>query len=925
MQKLPLEMHWLGLLLGAAVALGFGPEPTFAQTPHPAPTAPACLSTAGVPDFAGHALPLESAPDPAAMTLVEAYPGLVFDQPIFAIVPPDGTGRLFVVERPGVIRIVEDGVLRPAPFLDLTALVTTDGEHGLLSLAFPADFAATGLFYLFYSARSTDPLLHGSLTLSRLRIGADPNVADAASRETLLSLPKPLSGCTSGTPNQNHNGGTIAFGPDGYLYLGLGDGGSGGDPCALAQNDGSLYGKLLRLDVSGGLGSGYAIPATNPFRGAGLPLDEIWAKGLRNPFRFSFDAATGNLWIGDVGQGAKEEIDLQLAGDAGGRNYGWRKMEGFSCYYPSSGCYDPSLTMPVLDYGRSEGSSVTGGRVYRGDRFPSLFGAYLYADFVSGNVWAYPQPVAFLRSTLLASGASGIAHFAEGPDRELLLVRLTTGRLYRLEASTGGTGQLPAALSATGLFSNTAALTPAPGMIEYRVNAGFFSDRASKRRWMALPAGQKIDFAADGDWDFPIGTVFVKHLELALADGTKRRLETRVLLRQRDRFVAYTYRWNDAQTDATLVTQAQQATYTVNPGTGPVAQTWSYPGPGDCLGCHTAAAGRVLGVDTRQLNLDWSCEGRLENQIAALDAEGLFMASPGSPAQLPRHAAPDDLTGKAGLRARSYLDANCAFCHRPDGPAPGGLDLRASTPLGAMNVVNVAPSEGSAGLVSPLRLLPGNKAQSLLWHRVQTTNPAWHMPSAMKVVDATAVSALGAWIDADPTLDGDGDGIPDDTDVCPMLPTPSQRDGEADQVGDACDNCPSAANRGQEDGDGDAVGDVCDDRCVGPVTRITRVTPTTQAPGLSVEVEGTGLSPSAKVLIGGVETSYSRIGGDLHAIVPALAAGTQAGVVVVNPEGCRSQETIPITVSAPASCGLLGLEALAAPLLAAALARRRRN
>lgn len=904
-------------LLATTTAAASGP-------PSPAPTSPACLATVGVPDFAGHNFPLDSAPDPAPMTVVDAFPGITFTSPIYAVVPPDGTERLFVVERAGRIRILEDGAVRATAFLDIRNDVMLGGEFGMFSMAFPPDYATSRIFYVFYAAKDPNDAQQGLLTLARYQTSADPNVANAASREVLLSLPKPRGGCgPTGTPFNNHNGGTIAFGPDGFLYWGLGDGGSGGDPCNLAQDDGSYFGKMLRLDVSGGLGGGYAVPASNPFRAPGLPLDEIWAKGLRNPFRFSFDRGTGNLWIGDVGQAMHEEVDLELAGDPGGRNYGWRRMEGFSCYNPSSNCADASLALPVHDYPRSDGASITGGVVYRGDRFPSLFGAYVYGDFSSGNVWAYPAPTASLEPTLLASGVQFLTHFAEDPDGELLMLQLSTGRLLRLEEATGGSSGFPTQLSATGLFSNTAVLAAKPGLVEYRVNAGFWSDRAEKRRWLAIPAGTRVTFSPHGRFEFPVGTVFVKHFTLALADGTNRRLETRVIVRQADRYVAYTYRWNDAQSDATLVTTAQQASYAVNPGTGPETLLWTYPGPGDCLGCHTAAAGRVLGVNTRQLNLEWTCEGRLENQLATLGGEGLFLNPPPVPAALPRLASPTDTTDLRGLRARSYLDANCAFCHQPDGPAPGGLDLRSGTSLTGMNVVNVAPTEGSLGLASPMRVLPGNKSRSVLWHRLQSADPAIHMPAALRVVDPTGVSVIGAWIDADPRIDGDGDGVPSDSDLCPSISDAGQADTDGDHVGNVCDRCVTLANRDQSDLDTDGTGDVCDDRCVGPVTTIAEILPAAQRVGQSVEITGTGFSPNARVLIGGLEAAVSRPSGRLLAVVPALAYGYAVPVVVVNPEGCRSLDARALTIAEPMACGLLGFEALA-PVALACLRRRRR-
>jgi len=766
----------------------------------PSPVYPFCLATVGTGSFAGHAFPLDSIPDPGPVTLVDAYPGLTFSAPIYAAVPPDGSRRLFVVERAGRIQVIENGVKRPTPFVDISSFVATAGEQGLLSMAFAPDYATSGLFYLYYSANiPVFPTLQGATFIVRMRVGADPNVADPDSIELLLYVAKPGSGanCVGGSLFTNHNGGTLAFGPDGYLYLAPGDGGGGGDVCNFAQNRKSMLGKMLRIDVSGGPGSGYTIPPGNPFAGALDPgdttLDEIWALGLRNPYRFSFDRLTGDLWIGDVGQDRYEEVDREPAGSGGGRNYGWRRMEGFHCFNPSSGCDDGSLTPPLFEYDRDYGRSITGGIVYRGDALPSLFGAYLFADFISGRVRAYPssQPGA---SPIELTALAGIAAIVEDAQGEPLFVNLFDGRLYRLQVSTGGSSQFPALLSQTGLFASTASLTPKPGLFAYAVSTSLWSDGAEKWRWLALPASGKIAFSASGGWTFPTGTVFVKHFELPLAGGGRTRVETRVLLRQLERWIAYTYRWNGEQTDASLVTQAQTASYSVDHGQGPVAQTWTFPGPADCLTCHTEVEGRVLGVRTAQSAVDWACESRTENQLSAWAALGLFSNAVGSPTSYLRYSDPTDASQPLGARARSYLAANCAMCHQPGGPAPGGMDLRFATDLAGMNVVNVPPTQGNLGLDSPMRLLPGDHARSMLWHRVQTPGPG-RMPQLSSLPDALAIAFLGEWIDSDPTQggDADGDGVPDDVDNCVRIANANQSDfgglgagSGPDGIGDAC-------------------------------------------------------------------------------------------------------------------------------------------
>jgi glucose/arabinose dehydrogenase len=312
---------------------------------------------AGVPSAAG----------PSGLALEPVASGLA--APLYLTAPPGDTARLFVVEQGGRVRIVAHGRLLAAPFLDLTARVSAGGERGLLSLAFHPDFAANGYFYVDY----TD--VNGDTRVERYTVSGDPDVADTASRTLVLFVPQPYP---------NHNGGLVLFGPDGKLYIGLGDGGSGGDPQNRAQNPDSLLGKLLRLDVDAG--EPYAIPPDNPFaRGGGAP--EVWALGLRNPWRFAFDRASGLLYIADVGQDAWEEVDVAPAG-RGGANYGWRIMEGAHCYGPDP-CRPAGLVPPALEYSHAEGCAVVGGAVYRGTRYPALAGHYFYADLCGGWVRSF--------------------------------------------------------------------------------------------------------------------------------------------------------------------------------------------------------------------------------------------------------------------------------------------------------------------------------------------------------------------------------------------------------------------------------------------------------------------------------------------------------------------------------------------------------
>lgn len=327
-----------------------------------------------------------------------------------------GDERLFVTQQAGMIRVVKDGKLLPAPFLDLSAQTKSEGERGLLGLAFPADYAASGRFYVYYTGND------GNSVLSRFTVtSGNADRADETSEEVLLEQDQPYS---------NHNGGQLAFGPDGYLYLGLGDGGSGGDPQGKGQNLNTLLGKLLRLDVSGD--TGYTVPDDNPFVSVRDARGEIWAYGLRNPWRFSFDE-NGDLYIADVGQNAYEEVNLQPAASNGGENYGWNVMEADSCYQPAEGCDQTDLVLPVVSYphGAKWGNSITGGYVYRGEAVDGLVGDYLFADFGSGRVWRTNAASDWEIEPLLETGFN-ISTFGKGFDGELYLADYGAGALYRI-------------------------------------------------------------------------------------------------------------------------------------------------------------------------------------------------------------------------------------------------------------------------------------------------------------------------------------------------------------------------------------------------------------------------------------------------------------------------------------------------------------
>ena len=383
----------LGLTIGAAAGGGVAPQATEAQ--------------------------VQASIDWPKILLTSPVSGL--DIPVQVANAGDGSGRIFVVEQRGRVRIIKNGDLQATPFLDIENKVGCCRERGLLSIAFPPDYANKGHFYVNYTENS------GNTVVARYRLTADPDVADPASEEIVLAVEQPYA---------NHNGGQLAFGPnDGYLYIGMGDGGSAGDPENRAQNPGDLLGKLLRIDVETNNPPTYTIPVTNPYTQTAGYRGEIWALGLRNPWRFSFDAQTGDLYIGDVGQRSYEEIDYQPASSSGGENYGWRIIEGSHCYI-SPDCDTTGLVLPIAEYGHSEGNcSVTGGMVYRGTDESRMDGVYFYADYCTGSIWGLANDGAGWQNRLLHDAPFYITGFGTDESGNVWVTKYEDapgGAIYRL-------------------------------------------------------------------------------------------------------------------------------------------------------------------------------------------------------------------------------------------------------------------------------------------------------------------------------------------------------------------------------------------------------------------------------------------------------------------------------------------------------------
>jgi glucose/arabinose dehydrogenase len=382
-----LRLSVLALVLVAGCGGGGGPAGT-ADTPLPSPTPPAAL----------------------ALTLRQVASGL--DGPVF-LTAPGGDRRQFIVERAGRIRILQNGALLAVPFLDIGARVSTGGEGGLLSMAFHPQYAVNGQYFIYYTDTA------GDIVVERRSVSPNPNLSDPTAALEIIRIAHPGF--------SNHYGGLVAFGPDGYLYLGTGDGGGAGDPPGNAQNLGSLLGKLLRLDINGATaGAPYAIPAGNPFAGQAGRRAEIWAYGLRNPWRFAFDAA--NLYIADVGQDRREEVDISPAAQ-GGLNYGWNIREGTLCYNAAS-CASAGLAGPAFEYDHAGGCAITGGYVYRGVAIAELAGRYFYSDYCGGFLKSFVGAAVLEQTDWAIGKVGGIVSFGRDADGELYL--LGAGGVYKI-------------------------------------------------------------------------------------------------------------------------------------------------------------------------------------------------------------------------------------------------------------------------------------------------------------------------------------------------------------------------------------------------------------------------------------------------------------------------------------------------------------
>lgn len=696
--------------------------------------------------------------------LVERFPDVKPNVPTGLVQRPGDNTRWYVLERGGRILHFPN---RPNPAasevkvaLDLTAVTFADVDCSLASLAFPPDFATSKRAYVSYCYKT--PANQLQVRVSRFATNDGGATFDRASEELLVTVNHP--GDAAHVPVGLHGAGAIRFGPDGYLYVAIGDGSAlyGSLGGMHSQDKTDLRGKLLRIDVSdptkklvdeafvpGSQRVGAAIPADNPFV-AGGGHGAVYAYGLRNPWQWHFDRATGAIWLGDVGASNWEEVNRNVAK---GGNYGWAVYEGTHCTQMSPGaCSDPAFLPPLLDYdhgtGPQQGNAVTGGVVYRGSAVPSLKGAYIFGDSSVGHIWAVRDvdgisATAMPPKELLFDGVQ-VSAFAEDQNGEVFVVSLA-GKILALEEMLAdpdpALGGPPPLLSQTGCFDPANDMAAMPDLVPFAPNAELWSDGATKQRWMTIPDGKTITALSDGDFEFPPGSVLIKEFRV----GGKK-VETRFFVRQEsdEIWAGYSYRWNEEQSDATLVgAGGDVATYG--------GQVWNFPSRAQCHQCHTPAAGHALGPEIAQLNhtLMYPATGRIANQVFTLEKVGLLNTSGVSK---PWSKLPGIAQGGSTVndQARAYLHVNCSNCHRPNGPTFTPPDFRFSVALSEMGICDAQPTISVLEdfIPSEARLLaPGEPGRSVLFVRLSTEDARVRMPPIARTITHPAgAKVIADWI-----------------------------------------------------------------------------------------------------------------------------------------------------------------------------------
>jgi uncharacterized repeat protein (TIGR03806 family) len=759
-------------------------------------------SRSPVGTFLNQKMPTAATVASGAWTVVNAFPNLTFQNPTFLTSEPHAN-RLYVCGREGKIWYFtnDPNTTTKTVFLDLSAQTQGWDDCGLLGFVFHPQYGQAGspnrgYIYVYYqyqmpgNIQGSSTVRPGESTpsynrLSRFTVPDGSLVADPNSELVLIN---------QFDRDVWHNGGGICFGADGFLYLTNGDEGAMADVFDNAQRiNRGLFSGVLRIDVDQNPSrshpirrqpqdaaappagwphsstGNYYIPNDNPWLDPnGGNLEEFWAIGIRSPHRLTFDPPTGQFWLGDVGQDIDEEVDLiQKAG-----NYQWPYKEGTLGGVKAMPSTITGNDMPpVYSYVHDQGNGcVIGGYVYRGSKWAAdLWGKYIFGDDDSGRIWsltyngANPPTITYLANMPPGINyAGGLSSFGLDQNNELYMCTMgMSGQVWRLDRAGTTSAVMPALLSQTGAFSDLPSLTPVAGVIPYDVNVPLWSDNAVKRRWISLPnngapydATEQIAFSSTGEWNFPNGTIFVKHFELGTDDtnpSLRKRLETRLLVRDNNGGVyGVTYKWRADNSDADLLTSSLTENIAIATGSGFRTQTWYYPSRQDCLVCHNPNANYVLGVKSRQQNgnFTYPSTGVTDNQLRTWNHLGMFNPALNESA-IPTYSSLTSVTNPAAPlvdRVRSYLDANCAQCHRPNG-VQAYFDARFDTPLANQGLVGGA-LVNNLGISGAQVIAMGDVSHSMIHLRMNATGANQMPPLARNVVDSQSLAVVDAWINS---------------------------------------------------------------------------------------------------------------------------------------------------------------------------------
>jgi uncharacterized repeat protein (TIGR03806 family) len=682
-----------------------------------------------------------------------AFPGLKFDKPVY-MVPEPGTDRLFILQYPnGLVFAIRDDQKTTESKQVLRFPVGKDESCECLSIIFHPNYAKNRQVFIFANVRRRDGA-NGQRQerdqIWRFRV---------ASSAPFAIVPEGGEKIIEWT-SAGHDGGDMAFGPDGFLYIAAGDGTTGSDPDITGQDITDLKASILRIDVDHPApGKPYSIPKDNPFLHIPKARPEIWAFGVRNPWRMSFDPATGNLWLGDVGQDLWEMIHLVRRGG----NYGWSVMEGSHPFYPERKIGPAPISPPIVEHHHSEARSITGGYVYHGKRLPELANHYLYCCYQTGTVWGFRyENGKVLDHRVLADSTYNCAAWGRDHANELYLIALS-GEILQLDPNPRakqGASKFPELLSQTGIFESVPEQRPALGVIPYSVNAPVWHDGASMTRLLGVPNDDTINAGSSRGWEFLDGAVAAQTLSLEMEHGnpsSRKVIETRLMTRQGGEWAGYSYEWNDEQTDARLIPKnGKERKFRIRDAAAPGGtrqQTWRFLSRSECMVCHSRAANFVLGLSTLQMNRPEE-SAPAENQLAVLQKAGYVKPPLSSPAdKLPRLVNPYDHSAALEPRVRSYLHANCSQCHVADGGGNARMELEFSTPRDKMNVIGVAPLQGKFEIPEAELIAPGDPFRSVMLYRISKLGGGRMPQVGSSVVDREAVKLLHDWIVSLPARD----------------------------------------------------------------------------------------------------------------------------------------------------------------------------